>query len=847
MLSDFRHAFRSLSKSPGFCAIAILTLALAIGVNSAVFSLIDSIVLRPVVPLRPDEVVNIFTARKDGARDYRQFSHAEFQALRANKDVFADVAAVNFALAGIGSDTGIRRSFAFFVSDNFFALMGVTPIAGRFFTADESRPNSMQPVVIASYSLWRRMGGKPAFVGSTLRVNGRPYTVVGVTPEGFSGLNALIAPDLWLPLGMFSEFARVVSEATAVLDLASPRNYTLNLTARLRPGLTLATAQPLLPVLAQRLTAMQPPDATGARELQIQHPSRYSLTTSPTNDSSLTALSAIMLGMAGCVLLVASLNLANMLLARGTDRSHEIAIRLALGATRWRVIRQLVAEGLLLSLAGGAAGVLLSVWANDLFLDSLGSLFTSMNFSLVMRSRPDLLVLGVTLGLSIAATLIFSLGPALKSSRVDLATDLKQAAGTSALTGRFSRFFAPRHCLVMAQIALSLMLLFSAGLFLRGALRAGGVDLGFKPQGDLVAEMDFSLGSTTESNARAAIAAAVDRVRQLPGVSAVSVGTLLPYGPVSNTARVVPAAIRLGAPAETIQKAGADPLLTSITTDYFRAIEVKLLQGRDFTVNEVRDKAAPRVAIIDEALARKLFPRGNAVGQRIRYTQPPADGSPAEMEIVGVCGSHRNGVLEREAPPRLFVPLAQSYNANVFLHARLANSTPAASRAAIAPLRSALLAADSDLPILQITPYPRLVEKNIGLWLVRLGAVLFGLFGAIALVLAVVGVYGVKAYAVARRTREIGIRMALGADARNVFALVMKQGVLQTALAVVLGSLLALGVGQLLSHLLYQVSPRDPLVLGVAAGLLCGAALAACFFPARRAARIEPMTALRSE
>lgn len=360
MIHDFKFAFRQLVKSPGFTVIAVLTLALAIGVNSAVFALINGIVLRPMVRVRPAEVVNVFTARQNANRDYRQFSHAEYQVLRESTDLFSDAAAVNFAPAGIGRDEGMRRSFAFLTSENFFSLMGVEPALGRFYNAEECRPNANIPVVVVSHAFWKRTGGRPDFVGSTLLVNGQAFTVIGVSPEGFSGISALIAPDVWLPLGIYSQMSSAFSDSTDLQDLAQPKNYTLNVVARLHSDLTIASAKSRLPVLAQRLTAMQPPESDGGRELQIQTPSRFSLSTTPSDDGPVSLIGALLMGMAGAVLLIASLNLANMLLARGTARAKEIAVRLALGASRWRIIRQLLCEGFLLALAGGTLGLLLS-------------------------------------------------------------------------------------------------------------------------------------------------------------------------------------------------------------------------------------------------------------------------------------------------------------------------------------------------------------------------------------------------------------------------------------------------------------------------------------------------------
>jgi predicted permease len=848
MIQDFRFAFRQLIKTPGFTIIAVLTLALAIGVNSAVFSLINGVVLRPIVRVRPAEVVNVFTARQNANRDYRQFSHAEFQVLRESTDVFSDAAAVNFALAGIGRDEGMRRSFAFLTSENFFSLMGVEPALGRFYNAAECRPNANVPVVVVSHAFWKRMGGRPDFVGSTLQVNGQAFTVIGISPEGFSGISALIAPDVWLPLGVYSQLSSAFSDSTDLQDLALPKTYALNVVARLHSGLTIESAKSRLSVIAQRLTAIQPPDAAGARELQIQTPSRFSISTTPQDDGPVALIGALLMGMAGAVLLIASLNLANMLLARGTARAKEIALRLALGASRWRIVRQLLSEGLLLALAGGTLGLLLSIWSNGALIRSLGGLFSSMNFSIVVNMQPDATVLAITFLFCLFATMLFSLGPALKASNADLVNDLKQQAGEPAHIGRFNRFFAPRHLLVMAQIALSLMLLFSAGLFLRGALAAGNVALGFEPAGGIVTEMDFTLGKTDAAQAKRLMFAAIDRARSLPGVRAAALGTMVPYGNFTNSRRVMPAN---EAPAVRTDPNAPDPgaggLFTAITPGYFDAIGVHLLRGRDFTVTEADNKDSPRVAIIDEKMATKLFPSGDALGQRIRYTQAPADGSPAEMEVIGIVNWHRHEVQNESPQRRIFVPLAQGYNGNVYFHVRLTSTDRRAVAAMIPTLRQALREVDSNLPILTITPFTDLLEKSVGLWIVRLGAVLFGVFGGIALLLAVVGVYGVKSYAVARRTREIGIRMALGAHPRDVFALIMKQGALQTGFALGIGLLLALAAGRLLAQILYEVSPADPAALLTSSVMLSAAALLACYLPARRATKVSPMTALRTE
>jgi predicted permease len=847
MIQDFKFALRQLLKSPGFTSVAVLTLALAIGVNSAIFAMINGVVLHPVVPVRPHEVVNVFTARQNASHDYRQFSYNEYRELRDNgSEAFVDVAALEFAVAGIGRDHEMRRSFAFLTSENYFSMMGVQPFRGRFYNAEECKPNANITVVVASYGFWRRQGGRSDFVGSTLQVNGQPYTVIGIAPDGFSGANVLIAPDLWLPVGVRSQLGSAFGDSETMHDVTNPKNYTFNLTARMRSGLTIETAKSRLPVLAQRLTGIQPADAEGARELQIQTPSRFSLSTQPQDDGPITLIATLLMFMAGAVLLIACLNLANMLLARGTARSKEIAVRLAVGASRWRIVRQLLCEGFLLALCGGAIGLVLSAWGNDVLLQQLRSLLASVNFSFVVKLHPDATVLTVTVLFCLLATMLFSLGPALKATKADLVNDLKQQVGEPARVGRFSRFFAPRHISVMAQIALSLVLLFAAGLFFRGALKAAGLDPGFVPAGDLIGEFDFTLIKKEPAESRQLIFRLVERARELPGVTASAVGTMLPYADFTNTRRI----IRMKDAMPNDPKA-PDPsenaLYTAITTGYFDALGVKLLRGREFTQAECEQKDARRVAIIDEEMARKLFPNEDAIGQHVRYTQSPKDGAANDLEIIGIVSKHRHDIANDSIVTRLFVPLAQGYNGQTYLHVRLKTQDRHAVVAMVPTLRQVLREIDPDLPLLQLTPYVDLMEKSPNLWIVKLGATLFGAFGCIALLLAVVGVYGVKAYAVACRTREIGIRMALGAHRKDVFALIMRQGALQTALAVAVGLLLSLAAGRVLSQILYGVSASDPFSLITSSVMLAAAALLACFLPARRATHVNPITALRTE
>src|SRR6266478_1403408 len=847
MIQDFKFAFRQLLKSPGFTAVAVMTLALAIGVNSAIFALVNGVVLRSPIPLRPHEVVNVFTARQNASHDYRQFSYNEYRQLRENGgDVFVDLAALEFAVAGIGRDHEMRRSFAFLTSENFFDVTGAKQFRGRFYNAEECKPNANIAVVVTSYGFWKRMGSRADFVGSTLQVNGQPYTVIGIAPDGFSGASALVAPDIWVPLGMRSQLGSAFGDSETMHDLNNPKNYCFNLTARMRPGLTIDMAKSRLPVLAQRLNAIQPEGSEGGRELQIQNPSRFSMSTQPEDDGPITLIATLLMFMAGAVLLIACLNLANMLLARGTARSKEIAVRLAVGASRWRIVRQVLCEGFLLAIFGGAVGLVLSTWCNDLLLQQLQGLLSSVNFSVIIKLRPDLAILSVTFLFCVVATMLFSLGPALKATKADLVNDLKQQVGEPARIGRFSRFFAPRHISVMAQIALSLMLLFAAGLFFRGALKAAGLNPGFVAAGDLVTEMDFTLVKKEPADARRLIFNIAQRARELPGVTAVGVATMLPYYNFTSTRRIMSTRTTLSNDPKAPDP-GATALYTASAPGYFDAIGVKLLRGRDFTQAECEEKDGRRVAIIDEDMPTKLFPNEDAIGRHIRYTIPPKDGSPNDMEVIGVVETHRHDVQNDTPLTRLFVPFAQGYSGDVFLHVRF-NTMDRRAVAGMTPsIRSTLREIDPDLPLLSIAPWVDVMERSVGLWIVKLGAILFGVFGAIALLLAVVGVYGVKAYAVACRTHEIGIRMALGAHRKDVFALIMRQGAIQTGLAVSLGLLLSLGAGRVLSQILYQVSPSDPFALITSSLLLALATLLACLLPARRAMHVNPITALRTE
>ena len=846
MLSDLRLALRQFAKSPGFAAVAILTLAIAIGVNSAIFSLINAVLLRPAVPGQRGRVVCIYTASQDARRAFRQFSYAEYRTLRASSEVFTDVAALNFNFVSIGRDEEFRRSFAFMVSENYFELMGVRPVAGRGFTAEEARPNAGQRVVIAAYGLWERSGRRADFVGSTILVNGRRHTVIGVAPEGFSGLTALIAPDVWLPFGVFADVTPAFSDAREPRDLADPRTYTVNLVGRLQPGLTIDSARSRLPVLAARLDAMQPRDAAVPRDLVVTKP--FNISPTPGDPGPLRVVGLLLLAMSGIVLLVACLNLANMMLARSASRRREIAVRLAIGAGARQIVRQLCAESLVLAVAGGALGLLMSTWFNVLLRNFFAARLGSMSFTVGASVQPDLAVIAATFVFCLLSTLAVGLGPAIKATRVDLARDLKAEIGEPVALGHWNRFFSGRHLMVMGQLALSTALIFAAGLFVRVALKAGGTgpDTGFDSRGVIVAELDFSLANTKPAEAMRRMLAAVERIRGLPGIQAAGLSTLVPYTDSITVARVTPATSAGAAAPTDVFAGGTNGIVSSITPGYFESLRVHLLRGRDFTDGEARHAGAKHVCLLDDGMARRLFPGRDAVGQWVRMADTSGSGFSGDLEVVGIVGRYAHGLEDKGNPvPNIYLPLGQAYRGALFLTARGNRHDPPAMQQAVAELRRRLRDLDPDLPVVQVLSFDAFAEKNFTLWMVRLGAVLFSLFGGIALVLAIVGVYGVKAYAVASRTHEIGIRMALGADRRDVFSLVMRQGVQQAALAVAVGVGLSFLVGRALAAAFFQVVPMDLVALGSSAAILCAGTLLACALPAKRATDVCPLTALR--
>ena len=865
LLQDLKFSIRLLAKSPGFTAAAITVLALGIGVNTAIFSMVQELVFSPRPWPAEKQVVQLYTQDEKNPKKFRMFSYPVYKEIQHQQGAFTDVLAHNLTMVGVGEGETARRTFGAMVSSNYFSTLQVPLVRGRSFLPEEEKPGAAVPVMIASYNYWKRLGFPSDFVGRTFRINERPFTVVGIAPEGFSGTMMLFGPELYFPLGCFDLLSNdFAAEAKRTLD--RPDAFNLVLVGRLKPGQTIANAGPALKTLATRLQTAYPVELK-EQTFTARHLPRLSTSNSPSEENSLSALGVTLVGMAGIVLLIASLNLANMLLARGTARRKEFAIRLALGGGRGRIVRQLLTEGFVLALAGGVAGFILGTWSTDFLMQAVGAMAP---VALFFKGAGNPALFAATFGFCALATVFFALGPALKLSRADVLTDLKEQAGEDAVHPRRWRWL-PRNPLVVAQLALSLGLLTSAGLFIRGALAAGRVDTGFQADNTVLVEMDASLGGYDQPHSLSLYRAAGERLAALPGVQSVSISSVVPFGMISLDRAVLRAGLKVAPdakPATAAEGLAFNARWDSVGSDYFSTMGLPLLRGRAFTKAESDSTGAPAVAIIDEVLAKKLWPEGDALGQHIQFAErdaPKAAGGgagssvgaqesiaahasdPKSIEIVGIVPATRWELFSENAGGCIFVPFAQGFQSNAFFHLRTAPRAPGADAALFDTIRRELRSAAAGVPLFGLKTYRQHLDGSMELWIVRIGAAMFSVFGGLAMVLAAVGLYGVKAYAVARRTREIGIRMALGAAPRVVQSMILREGTNMIVTGVTLGLLLGLGLGQALASMLYKVSPVDPVTFILAPVVLGVVALLACWFPARRATRVNPLTALRSE
>ena len=861
MIQDFRFAFRQLIKAPGFTIAAVLVLALGIGANTAVFSLVNTLFFAPPAYAKSHEMMQIFSQDKKDPKKFRGFSYPTYRDIREQNTVFSDAMAFNLALIGLGQKGDTRRAFASVVSSNYFSVLGVPLARGRAFLPEEETRNA--PVAIVSYNYWQRHNLDPGVLGSQFLINGRPFTIVGITPKGFAGTMQILSPEVWLPMSVYDQVANDFG-STNKTTMDDRNGRQLRVMARLRPGTAAAAAKPALEGLAGNLEKAYPVEQKDQTFIAAPAP-RNTVGTSPSPDRALKSIAPLLLGMAVVVLLVACLNLANMLLARGTARRKEIAIRLALGGSRWRIVRQLLSEGFVLALLGGVGGLILGLWSSGLLVGSMRKL---MPLDIVWSSGPNLAILAATFGFCLLGTLMFALGPALKISRTALVTDLKEHAGEDVVRRRWK--FLPRHPLVVVQIAFSLALLTAAALFVRGASKAASVDTGLKPGASYLLEIDASLAGYEPKRAQELYQTLSARLAALPGVEHASISAAVPFGMISSEKNVQRAGVHPGAdakPATAVEGLAFKAAWNSVGADYFSTVGLPVLRGRAFTEAEAT-RPGPKVAIIDEPLAKKLWPDGDALGQRIQYAgentpagehgRSAAGGTGADLsekekqeetiEIIGIVPVTRHDLFANEEPEgSIYLPFARGFQSNVSFFVRFRSLAPGTEASTADLLRRAVRDVDPSLPIISLQTFAQYLDSNLDLWLVRAGAAMFSIFGGLALALAVVGLYGVKAYSVARRTREIGIRMALGAQPGMVFRLIMREGSVMLLSGLALGLLLAAATGKILSGILFEVGAFDLPAFASAFTVLAAATLLATWLPAQRATRINPMVALRTE
>jgi predicted permease len=839
MFQDLRFALRTFAKTPGFTILAILVLAIGIGANTAMFSVVNAVMFKPLSG-RAGELVGLFSRERARPDEYRAFSYPNYADIREeSREVFDGLMAHMFAMVGESVGDATRRTFVSVVSRNYFDTLAVPLAAGRSFTAEEEDPDAHIPVVVVGYDRWRNAGFSPSFLGSRVRVNAIDFTIVGVAPPGFTGTMALVAPEMWLPLGMFDVVVNDMFK-TRGTGLADRSNPALVVAGRLKQGMSEAAATGRLDVIARRLEAAHPAENKD-QTLIVNKLPRMSTSTSPQSDSGVAVGSALLMSLAGLVLLIACLNIANMLLARGSARRREIAIRLAVGGGRRRVVRQLLTESFLLAVAGSGLGLLLAFWATRVLF---GTLAPILPLSITYEPTPDINVLVAATTFAVVATLLFGVGPALRSARVDIVDDLK---GSVAAAGRFSSSrFSARNALVVGQVALSLALLCTGGLFARGALAAAAADPGFRYDRLILASIDPSMSGYDERRGREAHRAVIDRLRSIPGIDAVAFTSTVPFGEFHEGMPVE--AVGMSQPSSDQRRS---PTYRIVGADYFRALGLRMVRGREFTVVEEQSPSAARVAIVDEITARQLFPDRDPLGQMIRVLTRDReagsgnDGEP--MEIVGIAPPMRDTLFDKTAVAHLYVPLGRHYRAGMNLHVRVQDASVAAENAVLSAVRTEMARVDVRLPMLDLMPMRRFHDRSLELWAVRAGGNVMISLGALALILALAGVYGVKSYVVSQRTREFGIRVAVGARPADVLWLVLREGLSLTAVGLAIGLPMAALAGLGLSRLLYEVSPLDPIVFAIGPLALGVSALFASWVPARRATRIAPVSALRME
>jgi len=805
---DFRFGIRQLRRSPGFTVVALLSLGLGIGGNAVIFSLLSAILLRPLPIAHPEQVFAIHQGRQNDPSSFQSMSYPNYEDILDRNQVLSGMAVHRFAPLSLSHNGTNERVWGYLVSRNYFDVLGVQPILGRTFAATEGRAPNADPVAVLSYSCWqKRFGGQPAIIGSALQINGHAFTVIGVAPRGFTGTESVFTPELWIPSTM-QEWI----ETRSGLEYRGDGQWWAF--GRLKPGVQWEQAQVQLNSVAEAL-GKQYPDQDQGMALRLTPPGLVA----PEIRSAVIAFSAALMLTVLLVLLIACTNLASLLLARATQREREIAVRMAIGATRARLVWQLLTESLTLSVLGAALGLGTGYALIQVALASL----PRIDFALGLDLRLDWRVMTFVAGLAVLTGVGFGLVPALHVSKSDVLSTLKEdLAG-----GRRKAWL--RSVLVTMQVTLSFVLLITAGLTLRSLQHAEILGPGFDPNNAATASVDLGLQGYSENKGENFYKQLVEKVRALPGVKSAGWVARLPLGLDQNTTGAWPA----GQP-QPRQEDMPYVIYNSVGPNYFAAMAIPLVAGRDFADSDTAKSA--KVVIVNETLAQRLWPGQDPIGKHLHTGNSDSE----TVEIVGVAKNGKYFSLGENPAQMIYYSLTQMYSTSAALVAR-SEVDPASL---ISSVRGEVQKLDPSLPVYDVKTLKE--HMRLALFPLHAGAVVAGGFALLAMILAAIGIYGVMAYSVGQRTQEIGIRMALGAGAGDVWTMVLKQGVLITAIGMALGVICAVGASSVVANLLVGVSATDPLTFLLITLLVAAVALAACFIPARRATKVDPVLAIRN-